>query len=539
MEQYPNQIPETPEENERAYPAWMRYVPKKKERRERSYSLIDTVFALLSFPVAFLAVRATPVDEYPLGALITTVLILTFGVVYARLNGNRLRLRGMLFLAVAALFSMAYVTNGNETVLFWVSVFLAMSFCAVTYDLCGLAGKRLDPDHIPSHLIRATLRLPFSHIGAVFGGVKQLGRHSVRMKNFGKSIKYVAIGLVVAMIPTTVVWALLSYDEGFNAILKDLRDQFSFSTDGLWETVGDLILCVPVAMLLFGAVYGFRSRAAEVGEEAPLELSRLHRLPLLLLSVAVTPILLLYVIFFISQWKYYVSAFTHVLPEGLTYADYAREGFFQLCAVCGINAVILLLFCLLARKKDGNRRSVVTSVYAFVISLFTLILIATALSKMLLYIDSYGLTQKRVYASWFMILLALVFICVALRQIVRRFPAMTVALIGAVALFGLIAVPNVDAVIADYNVSAYLSGELSSPDANVLAELGVSSVPARVRLEKALLQREERSVEEEVLLLDITNSLDRDAKRLETADSGFFSTSIPRAQAQKSLSERG
>ena len=89
------------------------------------------------------------------------------------------------------------------------------------------------------------------------------------------------------------------------------------------------------------------------GQPEEVSCADLHVLPRALLCAAVTPILAVYVIFFISQWSYYVSAFTNVLPADLTYAAYAREGFFQLCGVSALNAAMLLLFNLLIRK-NGN-----------------------------------------------------------------------------------------------------------------------------------------------------------------------------------------
>lgn len=50
------------------------------------------------------------------------------------------------------------------------------------------------------------------------------------------------------------------------------------------------------------------------------------------------------------------------------------------------------------------------------LSIFTLILIATAISKMVMYISVYGLTQLRFYTTWFMLLLAVIFVMIIVKQ---------------------------------------------------------------------------------------------------------------------------
>ncbi len=493
-----------------------------------AFTAVDGVAAIASFPVAFLLARSLPKASHPLGTLLVTLLILGLGAVYLILRGKPLTGRAWCLMGIASIFSVSYFTSGNAWVLFFVGLLITILYCAAAYESCGLSSRRAD--RLLRELGDCAVRLPLKRLGAVFGAVKGLGGQNGLARRLGKSVKYVGIGLLAALIPTALVWGLLSYDEGFNRLMRSLLPD---STDGWGAIILDLILTVPLAMALFAGVFASVDRSER---EPSCEDRGRRELPLLLLCTAVTPLLLIYVVFFISQADYYLSAFTHTLPDGLTYAAYAREGFFQLCAVCTVNAVLLLLFCMLARKGANGERHPVTGVYALVISLFTLILIATALSKMLLYIDSYGLTQKRVYTSWFMLLLAVGFLSVAVKQVVRRAPAAAAALAIALLLCGAVALPNVDAIIANYNVSAYLEQKLPTVDVASLNDLGESAVPAKVRLESALLEKEARTDAEEVLLREVSDALDQDAEELE--ERGFFAASLPRLRAEASLNKR-
>ena len=128
----------------------------------------------------------------------------------------------------------------------------------------------------------------------------------------------------------------------------------------------------------------------------------------------------------------------------MTYAEYARRGFFELCTVAGINlAVITVAHFIIkqeAGKSDGKDQETkqkapktLRAEFA-VLCLFTMMLIATAVSKMAMYISYYGLTQLRVYTAWFMLLLFIVFIVVGLRQF-KNFNGARIIIISFVIFF--------------------------------------------------------------------------------------------------------
>jgi hypothetical protein len=109
-------------------------------------------------------------------------------------------------------------------------------------------------------------------------------------------------------------------------------------------------------------------------------------------------------------------------------------------------------------------------------SAFTLLLIATAMSKMLLYISSYGLTRLRVYTSWFMLLLFLVFLLILLWHFRTFDLAKPLILVFAVCFIALTWL-NADGLIAKYNIGQYLSGKTDSLDVHMLGGLSDAAAP--------------------------------------------------------------
>lgn len=506
-------------------------------KQKRSFSKSDCLFAWLSVLLSFLTVHALPIASAPLGCMLTLILLFLMGGAYLVASGRTISLRTVLLFAVGVLFSVSLITNGNSVLHFFVFLFVICFYLCWLYDLGGLAGKKLKNQTLLLQILHAICILPWKLLLTVFPALIACLEKRERDKKLLRGMAYAIAGLAVAVVPTVLIGALLSYDAQFSNLLKQI---FSFSLEGLGEWILDLLLCVPVFMLLFSSLRGVREQSETGAQPSLPKTDALHFLPRVLLVFAVTPILILYVLFFVSQWEYYVSAFTHCLPEGLTYADYAREGFFELCTVSGINAAVLWAFQSLMQKVTTGKNTV-SRIYAFLLSVFTLILIATALSKMLLYINSYGLTQKRVYAAWFMLLLAFVFLCVGIKQIAQRFPAATVSLVGTVCLFAVITVPNTDAMIARYNVDAYLSGKVATVDVAALTDLGDSAIPDMVRLESQMRKRAELCDGEQAILSQLNTNLDRMTAIRHNGDDkqdGLFAYSVPKARAEKALRER-
>jgi hypothetical protein len=187
---------------------------------------------------------------------------------------------------------------------------------------------------------------------------------------------------------------------------------------------------------------------------------------------ALTALSLVYVIFFLAQAAYLFSAFNDSLPQSMTYAEYARRGFFELCAVSGINLGVIGAAHLIVKRDKIKILKAETAV----LCVFTIALIATAMSKMAMYIDYYGLTRLRVYTSWFMILLLLLFVIILLRQL-RSFNGTRLAAVGCICLFMILCYGNVDGMIAKYNIDRYQSGTLKDLDVKSFSELSDGAVP--------------------------------------------------------------
>ena len=110
------------------------------------------------------------------------------------------------------------------------------------------------------------------------------------------------------------------------------------------------------------------------------------------------------------------------------------------------------------------------------------LMLVSAAWRMTLYVSTYGLSVKRLLTYWGMALLA-VFFGAALLKIWRRdFGFFRVLLAAGVSGWLLLNLLRVDAVVAEYNVEAYLTGNISALDVAYLAGLSDEALPSLARL---------------------------------------------------------
>jgi len=188
----------------------------------------------------------------------------------------------------------------------------------------------------------------------------------------------------------------------------------------------------------------------------------------------------LFLVFVIVQLRYLFGGNTHVLETtGLTYAEYARRGFFELVVVAALALPIVLVGDALARPRRLFR-----ALSLLLIALLGVV-VASALERMRLYTDAFGLTQLRLYAAALMLTLAAM--CVWAVVTVLRERRGTFA-VGAVAIsFAAVAaldIVNPDAVIARVNIDRHI--DAGRPlDEHYLANLSEDATPTILaRLER-------------------------------------------------------
>ncbi|HEV8687686.1 MAG TPA: DUF4173 domain-containing protein [Gaiellaceae bacterium] len=112
----------------------------------------------------------------------------------------------------------------------------------------------------------------------------------------------------------------------------------------------------------------------------------------------------LFLVFVLVQLRYLFGGQEHVVETtGLTYAEYARRGFFELVAVAAL--VVPLVLAADALVRDEARR--LFRVLSLALLALLAVVMSSALERMRLYTAEYGLTELRLYVTAFMAWLGL------------------------------------------------------------------------------------------------------------------------------------
>ena len=207
---------------------------------------------------------------------------------------------------------------------------------------------------------------------------------------------------------------------------------------------------------------------------------------------------LLFMLFVAIQCRYlFGGAGVVQATTGLTCADYARRGFFELATVTALALPLLLLADWLLRK-EGRAPVRLFRLLAGLLAAMLFVVMASALQRMRLYERVYGLTELRVYATGVIVWLAVVFAWFAATVLRgrRRHFAVGVVVAGFAATLALDFV-NPDALIARTNLArprvdvAYLAGLGDDAVPTLVARLPHLEPGLRRPLAEALLRRHE------------------------------------------------
>ena len=498
-------------------------------KKKRTFSAIESIFAWFSLLCGYLFCRVSPISQSPFGGLCFIALLFAATTVILAIKKCKFRVLPLCVEASAVTISLSLFLTSNAFLHFLSYTYALASYCYFVYAVCGNELETGFSNFILMDYFKAIVITPFFCIGYLFRAL-----FSGKLKKSGKTIGKLALGIAITFIPTLIVFFLLSYDNAFMDLIERI---FDWNFEDVFSHLGSFILGIPLGMYMFGLFVSSedqRSKNVITKQHCTKASVKIRIVPAITAFTAVLPVLFLYVVFFISQWNYYISGFTGKLPKDFSYAEYAREGFFQLCTVAVINFIIILCVILFMRRRE-NKKSVLLKILCLIISGFTLILISTALSKMFLYIEYYGLTHKRIYSTWFMAVLAIIFLLIMLNQFLTKIKMVVVCACVFVVSFGVLALSNVDAQIAQYNVKQYKEGSLPTVDIWELYELGYAGIPSIIDLEEYLDKKDTLSTEESEMMKRIENHLDWEYEEMLDEKKGFFDRTLPYMKARRAM----
>ncbi|MFD0819925.1 DUF4153 domain-containing protein, partial [Micromonospora zhanjiangensis] len=338
-------------------------------------------------------------------------------------------------------------------------------FCLLTAVMTGWLAVT------DGRTVRGLLLAALTPPVAVIRGVPWLARGTRRAAG-SAPVRTLATG-VVSIVLLVVFGALFaSADAAFAGLVADLLPDLSIDTVAEW-----VFLFAVLSVVLTGAAYLLA---------APVDLRGIagggrRRVRRLEWAVPVGLLDLLFAAFVLVQVTVLFGGSEHVLRTAdLTFAEYARGGFWQLLVVTTGSLLVIAGAGRWAPRRTRPERLLDRLLLGTLAGL-SLVVVASAVHRMNLYTTAFGATRLRLLVTACELWLGLIFVLVLAAGIRLRAGWLPRVVLGAAvaALLGLVVV-NPDRLIADRNIDRYArTGRL---DVAYLATLSADAVPAINRL---------------------------------------------------------
>ena len=320
----------------------------------------------------------------------------------------------------------------------------------------SLSGAGRLPWHRPAMLwerLGLLLWGLFGRLGAAFAALSRPRQ--------GKRAAGVILGIAgSAVLLMILVPVLSSADALFASATVELRRFVAeHLTEGLWKLVLGMIL----TPFFFGFLYSLRHPIPLT--TAPEKASK--HADALAFVIILAALALLYLAFLSIQISGVLGGAAYLAQRGISYADWARSGFFQMVAVTAVNLLVLLSAVTIS--NPAGRSWMAVRLLATLVTVQSLALLCSAAWRMTLYVGAYGFSFKRCMTYWGMVMMA-AFLVMALIKCWRpAFSFFRAAFPAALAGWLVINCIPIDYLVARDQVDRYLGGESPSVSIYYLA----------------------------------------------------------------------
>jgi hypothetical protein len=407
--------------------------------------------------------RATP---WGINLLVWVAALVGASVAVAWRGRLRVAGEGRWLVPVALVFAAGLAWRDSPTV-----VLLNLLAFLVAVSLATLWGRRgrLRLAGVSEYVLGGIYAGTLSSAGPVPVAAREIGWQQVARGRWRSPALAATRGVFFAA-PLLLIFGALfvAADAVFQELVVDL---FGFDVA---EVFGHLSLMLVFAWITAGLLWV--ALLAHTRENLALRRPDALSLGIVELGTVLGLLDLLFLTFVAVQVRYFFGGAERVATTaGLSYAEYARRGFFELVTVTALALPILLLTHWLLRAEGRGGRRVFRVLAGTLIALLFVVM-ASALQRMYLYTQEYGLTELRLYATIFMAWLAVVlvwFVLTVLRE--RRDRFAFGALLSGFAAVLLINAMNPDALIARVNLQRLEEGKRF--DAYYLTTLSADAAP--------------------------------------------------------------
>ncbi len=240
--------------------------------------------------------------------------------------------------------------------------------------------------------------------GYLFSNTEYINTAVKETKIQNNKIKDIIKGLLIGIPIIIVLLLLLSHgDVYFSSFIHKIFSSINFelNIDSLIETC--IILVLSFIFVFSTCINLYQMRKANDFKYKSINVS--NTITYIILGL----VNFVYILFLISEISKLTTNFLNV-PLEYTYANYAREGFFELLGVSTINFIILIFYLNYAKVNNKWIKRLL-----MLIIIFSIFIIFNSYYRMGLYIFEYGFTVLRLQVILFLALELVFFIFLTLK----------------------------------------------------------------------------------------------------------------------------
>ena len=459
------------------------------EKKRVQMSLADiltfpVIFVLTTFLISAVLDLFWSVNSRGLSTAVIYFGFFTVATVYIVTKRKTFSKEAILPGALALLTAVSYIIHGDEAhfiFTFLMLIYLSGSYCV---KMVGEAKDTYGSYFYLLEVWRSEVAVPTKNAFLPLRSLKTLAKapDGKRKKISSKTLGIIGGALLSIPVIAVVVPLLIDGDAAFGSLATTAVDKIGEFFEKIFShmdlPVIEAFLALFVAPYIYNVMFCFRHGVTdEKRKEKNESYKNLRIIPSNVFAGFLGVISLVYVIYLLSQLAYFFSAFTGKLPDGstITVASYARRGFFEMVAVAVINLAVIGVTVLFSKRNESRISRMIKGFDLFLCG-FTLVIVMTSISKILLYIAEYGLTHKRLYVFVADLILVVAFAMVTVRLFKKNFPYMKVILAFSCSMITLMSLVGTDSLIANYNVEMYLRGNLKTVDVDQLEDMGLPAL---------------------------------------------------------------
>ena len=451
--------------------------PVKKEPKYQ-FEQADIIMLPVIFILAFLCTKyyslVTTLSTLGLGASIYVVLYVASLLIYAGLKSVKANKESMILSVLMILLSLSFTVFYNHSLNVFMQIAMNFMLIYLPVTIFNKLIKKETSALILYDYINALVFIPIYYATSFWLCMFSKKEKTAQNKK-AKYFMHIFLGLLIGTpFIVIVIFLLSSADATFNKIFENL---FTLNIN-ISENFVTVIWSLPMATYLYALIYG----SSVIDNSKYFNMDKFNQsldnaatIPRLSIYTVNVIICCFYVLFIGIQAVYFIDIAGGSLPDGFTYSDYARRGFFELLTVALINIVFIVVAKVLSIKHENNKYM---RIHIILNSILTFALIFVAFAKMYLYISTYGLTALRIIPSTFMIFLCCVFAFIIMGEFKQSFPVVKLSFYTGNILFVLLCIINMDGLVAQYNLNAYVNGKLPYYDLYELKGSDLSAIPA-------------------------------------------------------------